>query len=110
MKINDILTEMATGKMYDANNLPQELQVGDVFASMHEVFGETSHGDAFKVSGKKYDEELGTYKYTAFSVERLVPSHDPEEAPDYQDFVFTIENGKPKPVSGSYASVARDYF
>jgi len=108
MKINDVLAEMAGPRVYDVNNLPEELQIGDVMASKQTVMGEEMHGEAFKVEMKQYDENLNTYKYTAFSVDRIRPSHDPEEAPEHEDFVFTIQNGKAVPVRG-YESVAREH-
>lgn len=111
MNVNSVLEEAFGNRrtVHDANNLPEELNRGDLFAVKHSVMGEDMTGSVFKVEDKFFDPQLGTYKYLAFSKARMQPSHDPEEASDYVDFKFTIENGKVKPVKG-YESVVSDFF
>lgn len=109
MNINKVLKEAdSMSNVYDANNLPQQLNRGDRFATKHSAFGEKGTGEIFKVYDKLYDQENDTFRYSAFSINRIVPSHDPEEANEKQDFVFYIKNGKIVPHK-NYAHVAREH-
>lgn len=96
MKIKEIMNLMEQ-QIYDASNLPDELEVGDVLSGKYE--------EPFKIYKKKRNES-GDYVYYTFSVERIVPSDDVH---DYQDFIFTIQNGKAVPIRG-YEAVTRKYF
>jgi len=108
MKINEVLSEMTEQQIYDAKNLPDELEIGEVFGNKATVMGSTVYADKFKVEKKIFDKALNTYFYVAFSLDRTVPHYDPDEAWEYDYFKFSIQNGRIKPAPG-FGGVITNY-
>ena len=104
MNINNVLTEVENRKIFDVQNLPNELNVGDRIAAANETGSDDpqNYYTVFTVRGKEYDEELGTTKYIAFSDEALYYGSQ-------LDYLFTIEDGKAVPTRG-YESVAKEHL
>ena len=110
MKIEQILNEEygKSRRIFDINSLPNELSVGDMFASKQSVMGEDMYGEKFKVVDKFFDPEMKTNKYLAFSQSARQNAFGDDEGQQV-DFKFVIKDGRIIPLKG-YEQVVRDFF